>query len=81
MRILKQRPQPWQLGSHATWSRSVSHRPNLLVKRGEPTFSEILPSLIFWLDEWLDKNSCGGLADVRFEASDGNVSEVRRETR
>jgi hypothetical protein len=42
-----------------------------------PTFSEMLPSLISWLDEWLDKSSYTGLANVRFEASGGEVIELR----
>jgi len=42
-----------------------------------PTFSEMFPSLIHWLDEWLDKSSYTGLANVRFESSGGEVIELR----
>ena len=42
-----------------------------------PTFSEVSPSLISWLDEWLDKSSYTGLANVRFETSDGQVIQLR----
>ena len=42
-----------------------------------PTFSEMFPSLIHWLDEWLDKSSYTDLANVRFESSSGEVIELR----
>ncbi len=42
-----------------------------------PTFSEVSPSLISWLDEWLDKSSYSGVANVRFETSDGQVIQLR----
>jgi hypothetical protein len=42
-----------------------------------PTFSEVSPSLISWLDDWLDKSSYTGLANVRFESSDGQVIQLR----
>ena len=51
------------------WSENVGR---------SPTFAEMLPSLISWLDEWLDKNSYTGLANVRFENSDGEATELRR---
>jgi hypothetical protein len=45
-----------------------------------PTFSEILPSLISWLDDWLNQGLYTGLANVRFQSDDGKVSELRRES-
>jgi hypothetical protein len=42
-----------------------------------PTFSEVSPSLISWLGEWLDKSSYTGLANVRFESSGGEVIDLR----
>ena len=42
-----------------------------------PTFSEMFPSLIHWLDDWLDKTSYTGLANVRFKSSGGEVVELR----
>jgi len=44
-----------------------------------PTFTEMFPSLIHWLDDLLDKSSYSGLANIRFEANDGAVSEFRSE--
>lgn len=42
-----------------------------------PTCSEVVPSLISWLDDCLDKSSHTGLANVRFETSGGEVIEFR----
>jgi hypothetical protein len=42
-----------------------------------PTFSEILPSLISGLDEWLDNGSYSGLANVRFGAVGREVIQLR----
>jgi hypothetical protein len=39
-----------------------------------PSFNEILPSLISWLDEWLDGNAYAGQAHIRFE-KDGTAFE------
>jgi hypothetical protein len=43
-----------------------------------PMSSEILPSLISWLDEWLDRGSCTGLAKVQFEAAGGEIVRIDR---
>jgi len=42
-----------------------------------PTFSDVFPSLISWLDDWLDKSSYTGLANVRFKSGSGEVIELR----
>jgi hypothetical protein len=49
------------------WSKEVGR---------SPTSSEILPSLISWLDEWLVNGSCTGIANVRFESVSGEVIEL-----
>jgi hypothetical protein len=45
--------------------------------RSSPTFAEVSQSLISWLDEWLDKNSNTGLANVQFKTSHGEVIHFR----
>ena len=42
-----------------------------------PTSSEILPSLISWLDEWLDQSSYTGLANALYKSSGESVVEIR----
>jgi len=40
--------------------------------------SELLPSLIYWLDEWLDENAANkGLANVRCENLNEGVALTR----
>jgi hypothetical protein len=41
-----------------------------------PTFAELLPSLISWLDEWLDKGAYSGLANVCITPYVGEVNEM-----
>jgi len=60
-------PAPF-LNVQICWSNEVGR---------SPTFSEMLPSLISWLDDWLDKSSYIGLANVRFENADGKSWEIR----
>ena len=62
-------PDPWPfLNVQICWSNEEGR---------SPTFSEILPSSISWLDDWLDKSSYAALANVRFETSGGDVIERR----
>ena len=60
-------PAPF-LNVQICWSNEVGR---------SPTFSEMFPSLISWLDDWLDKSSCTGLANVRFQSSGGEVIDLR----
>jgi hypothetical protein len=41
-----------------------------------PTFPDVAPSLISWLDAWLDTSSYTGLANVQFEKAGGEVVEL-----
>jgi len=56
------------LSVQISWSNEVGRSPQ---------FADVSQSLVSWLGVWLDKSSYTGLANARFETSDGEEIQFR----